>query len=137
MGSTTVPGAVDAVGAATAGGVLLWRFEPFVERSMEASTAHSPWSPGYGLAAQVVPAFGGVYLASRQARIRVPGWSAGGLGAMVGVVLLSLTGVVGFTVVGRIIAALRGMRNRLAGRLVGPLVAGAAAFVDPLVVGPV
>lgn len=167
MESATVPGAVDAVGAFTAGGgpaqavdparlldapgpvraavaflvvllaggVLLWRFEPFVERSMEASTTHPLWSLGYGLAAQVVLAFGGVYLASQLAPIRISGWSAGGLGAIVGVGLLLLAGVVGFTVVGQIVVDRRAPRNRLAGLLVGSLVAGAAAIVDPLVGG--
>lgn len=133
------PGPVRAVavflGVLLAGGALLRRFEPFVERAIDASTARPLRSMAYGLAAHLVVAFAAVYLASQLAGFSVSGRSVGGVGAVLGVGLLLLAGAVGFTVAGQIATGLRGRRRPMVGLVVGALGAAAVALVDPLVGG--
>lgn len=117
---------------AAIGGLLLWRYEPFLDRSIEASMATPLRSIAYGVAAHAVIAFAGVYLASQLTRYGVFGSSgtlvAGGLGAIV----LLLAASLGFTVVGSIIAELGGPWGRWVGLAAGAVIAGLAAFLGPM-----
>lgn len=117
------------------GGALAWRFEPFLERSIDSSRAKPLRSLLYGVAAHAAIAFAGVYLASRLAQIRVSGWNAGAVGALVGLLLFFLAAALGFTVVGVTVVELGWEPRRWAGVVVGALIAGAVAVIDPLVGG--
>lgn len=119
------------------GGALLWRFEPFLERSIDSSRAKPLSSLLYGVAAHAVIAFGGVYLATQLAQVRVAGWSAGGLGILFGVLLLLLAASLGFTVIGATVVELGWEPRRWPGVVVGALIAGAIAVIDPLFGGAV
>lgn len=119
------------------GGALVWRFEPFLERSIDSSRAKPLRSLLYGVAAHAAIAFAGVYLTSRLAQIRVSGWSAGGVGVLVGLLLFFLAAALGFTVVGATVVELGWEPRRWTGVVVGAIIAGGIAVIDPLVGGAV
>lgn len=119
------------------GGALLWRFEPFVDRSIDASTDRPISSMAYGVAAHAVLAFVGIYLASQLGLVVVSGQSLTVVGYWVGFVSLAVAGALGFTVVGGAIVELGWERRRWHGLLVGALIAGGAGLVDPLLGGVV
>lgn len=113
------------------GGLLLRRFEPFLERSVEASMDRPLASVGYGVAAHAVIAFGGVYLANQLTQVPTGGWNAGAVGIAAGMLLVLLAAALGFTVVGSTVAGLWLEGRRWAGPVVGALFAGVAAALDP------
>ena len=113
------------------GGLLVRRFEPFLERSVEASMDRPLASVGYGVAAHAVIAFGGVYLANQLTQAPTGGWNAGVVGVAVGMLLALLAAALGFTVVGSTVAGLWLEERRWAGPVVGALFAGVAATLDP------
>lgn len=113
------------------GGGLLWRFERFLERSIESSRAKPLSSLLYGVAAHAVIAFGGVYLGFQLAQIQVAGWHPGAIGILFGVLLLGLAASLGFTVVGATVVELGWGTRRWPGVVVGALVAGGVAVMDP------
>lgn len=133
------PGPVRAVAAFALvlllGGGLLWRYEPFVERSMDAMLARPLSSIGYGIAAHAVIGFAGFYLASQLTYVDVGGQNAGGIGLLIGGLLVGLAGALGFTVVGAAVLDLWGSGTNWSGLVVGSVVAGVIAGIDPLVAG--
>lgn len=136
---TGTPGALRATAAfllvLVCGAALLWRYEPLVERSMDASMADPVRSTAYGVAAQLVVVFAGVILASKLSQYEVWGVNPAGLGLVLGVLALLLVGSLGFIVVGSTVVELGGQPNRLAGVVVGALIAGVIAVVTPTVAG--
>jgi hypothetical protein len=115
------------------GGTLLWRFEPFVERSVDASMAQPLRSTAYGVAAHVVVVFAGVLLASKLAQYPIAGWNPAGVGLVLGLLVLVLVGSLGFTVVGSTVVELGGQPSRWVGLVVGACLAGGIAVVTPTV----
>lgn len=136
---TGVPGSVRAlvafVGVLVAGGVLLWRAEAFLDRSIRASMARPVVSLGYGVAANAVVAFGAVYVTSQLARLSAFGQSVGLVGVALSLLAVFLTAALGLTVVGSTVVELAWARDHRAGLLFGASVAGVAGLLDPLVGG--
>ena len=130
-----VRGAVAFVLVLLLGGIILWRFGSFLDRAIDASTERPVVSVGYGVAAHVVIAFAGVYLATQLAGAPTGGWDAGVVGIVAGLLLVLLVSALGFAVVGSAVAALWLDGSRWTGLLVGSLLAGGSAAVDPLVGG--
>lgn len=114
------------------GGGLLWRFEAFVDRSIDATMARPLWAVGYGVAAHATIGFAGLYLTTRFAQVDVSGWNAGGIGVLIGALLALLAGALGFSVVGTTLVGLLDDGGPWSGLIVGALVAGAVAVLDPL-----
>lgn len=117
--------------------ILLWRFEPFVDRSIESSTATPLQSVAYGVAAHLVFAFAGVYLGAKLARFSVSGLNAGGLGLALLLALVLAAGALGFTVLGSTIVALRGERSLRQGAVLGALMAGGTMAIGGVAADPV
>lgn len=115
------------------GGTLVWRFEPVVARSVDAAMSRPLRSTAYGVAAHATVAFGGVLLASTFSQLPISGSAL--LGPLLGLVVLLVAGGWGFTVVGGSILERGGTSSRWAGLLVGALIAGGLAVVDPAVAG--
>lgn len=115
------------------GGVLVWRFEPFVDRSVDAAMARPLRSTAYGVAVHAVVAFGGVLLSSNFAQLPIDGRNTAVLGPLLGLVVLLVAGGWGFTVVGASILERWGASNQWAGLLVGAIIAGGITVVDPAV----
>ena len=118
------------------GGLLLWRYEAFVGRSIEASMTRPLSSLGYGAAAHAVIAFAGLYLTTRLAQFVVYGQNVGIVGVLAGVLLVVLAGALGFTVVGSTLVEYGWEPRPWLGLLVGALIAGAAGSLG-LVAGGV
>lgn len=135
------PGPVRAVVAFALvlllGGGLLWRYEAFVDRSIDATMSRPLSSIGYGVAAHLVIAFGAFYLTSQFAKLDVAGVNAGGIGVLVGALLVLLAAALGFTVVGATVGGLWGAGSNWPGLALGALMAGGAAVLDPLLAGVV
>lgn len=108
------------------GCVLVYRHEPFLDRSIDASAERPLASLGYGLAAHAVIAFAAVYLANKLGRYGVLGQDGPLVGLLLGGVLALAAATVGFTVVGVTVAGLRGGRRNELGLALGGLVAAAA-----------
>lgn len=117
------------------GGAIAWRFGPFLARSSEASMERPIASVGYGAAAHAVIVFAGVYLASQLAGVPTGGWNAGVVGVVLGSLVVLLAAALGFTVVGSTVADLWLDGRPWAGPVVGAVLAGGAAAVDPVVGG--
>lgn len=134
-----VPGPIRAVsalvGVLVAGGVLIWRSEAFLDRSIRASMARPLVSLAYGVAANAVIAFGAVYLTSQLARLSAFGQSVGFVGIALTLLVVFLTGALGLTVVGSTVVELAWVRDLRAGLLLGASIAGIAGLLDPLVGG--
>lgn len=113
-------------------GVRRWR-PGLVDRATEAATARPVAALGYGLAAHAVLALAAVYLITQLATVGGLGPAAGPIGAAVGGGFLALAAGLGFTVVGRVVAEVGGLGSRLDGVVVGAVLAGVAASLDPLV----
>lgn len=111
------------------GGVLVWRYEPFVDRSIDASMERPLSSLGHGAAAHAVIVFVGVYLANKFGRYAPLDGTGPLIGLSVGLLLLVGSAAVGFTVVGSTIVELRGDRQRWLGLALGGAIAGAAGAV--------
>lgn len=117
------------------GGVILWRFESLVDRSIDASINRPLSSMGYGVAAHAVLGFVGIYLANQLGQVAVSGQSLMAVGLVVGLVAGAVAAGVGFTVVGSALVELGWERRRWHGLLVGALIAGGAGVVEPLLGG--
>lgn len=137
LGSTVAEtsGAMRAVAAfalvVCLGGVVLWRADSFLDRSIDASMEQPVSSLGYGLAAHAVIAFVGVYLANKLARYGVFGSASSYVGLGVGVALVGVAGAVGFTVVGSTVTDLLAERRGWPGLVLGGVVAAGIAVVAP------
>lgn len=129
--SSAVRAAVAFAAVLLLGGAVLWRYEPFVERSQDASMAQPLRSTVYGVAAHLVVGFAGVILAAKLAQYTVAGWNPAVVGLAVGVALLLAAGSLGFTVVGSTVVELGGGPNRWAGLVVGAGIAGVIAVLSP------
>lgn len=129
---STVRGSLAFLLVLVVGGALRWRFEPFLERSIDSSSAKPLLSLVYGVAAHAVFVFAGIYLASQLAQVQVSGWNAGSIGILFGVLLMGGAASLGFTVVGATIVKHAWAPVRGAGVVVGALVAGGVAVIDPL-----
>lgn len=111
------------------GGLLVSRYEPFVDRSIDASMDQPLSSFGHGVAAHAVIAFAAVYLADKFGRFGVLDGNGPMVGLLVGVLLALAAGTIGFTVVGSTIVELRGDRRHELGLMVGALIASSAVAV--------
>lgn len=111
------------------GGLLLWRYAPFVDRAIESSMARPLSSLAYGVAAHAVIAFGGVYLTNQLAQITMQGQSVGAIGVLVGLLLVLLAAALGFTVVGSTVVSAVWGEQRWYGLVVGACIAGVAGFL--------
>lgn len=133
------PGPVRAlaafVGVLVAGGVLLWRADAFVDRSIRTSMARPLVSLGYGVAANAVIAFGAVYLISQLAQLEAYGQSVGVVGVAVAAAVVLATAALGLTVVGSTVVEFAWRRDHRVGLVLGALVAGAAGLLDVTVGG--
>ena len=114
------------------GAILLWRYEPFVERSIDASMDRPLSSLVYGVAAHAVIAFGGVYLVNQLTNLEAFGWNAGVLGVVAGMLVVLLAASLGFVVVGSTAVEFAWGRSHWYGLAVGALVAGVAGFLGSL-----
>ena len=126
---------VAFVGVLAAGGLLLWRVDPFVDRAIETSMARPLSSLAYGVAANAVIAFGAVYLTNQLAQLEAFGQSVGVVGVLAGLIVVLLAGALGLTVVGATAVELAWYRSHRAGLLLGAVVAGVAGLLEPLVGG--
>lgn len=118
-----------------AGGLLLWRVEPFVDRAIEASMARPLSSLAYGIAANAVIAFGAVYLTNQLAQLEAFGRSVGVVGVAAAALVVLFVAALGLTVVGSTTVELAWQRSLRGGLLLGALVAAVAGLLDPLVGG--
>lgn len=130
------PGPVRGLAAfasvAVLGGTLLWRSEPFVERSIDASMDRPLSSLVYGVAAHAVIAFGGVYLINQLTNLEAFGMNAGAVGVLAGLLVVLLAAALGFTVVGSTAVEFAWGRSHWYGLAVGALVAGVAGFLGSI-----
>jgi len=126
---------VAVVAVLVGGGLLLWRAGPLVARAIETSMARPLSSLGYGVAANAVIVFGAVYLTNQLAQLEAFGGNAGAVGVVAGLVVLALAGALGLTVVCSTVVELAWGRDHRLGVVLGALVAGVAALLDPLVGG--
>lgn len=115
------------------GGVLVRRYDAFLDRSIDASMERPLASVVYGAAAHAVIAFAGVYMATQLARAPTAGWNAGIVGLLVGLLLVLVASALGFTVVGSTVVGYWSGDRRWGGPVVGAALAGVAAAVDPAI----
>ena len=130
-----VRGTVAFVLMLLVGGAIAWRFAPFLDSCVDASIERPLASVGYGVAAHAVIAFAGVYLSTQLAGAPRSEWNAGVLGIFAGLFLVLVASALGFTVVGATIAVIWLDGPEWATPVVGALLAGGSAAVDPLVGG--
>lgn len=117
------------------GAGLLWRYDGLVDRSMDASIGRPLSSLGYGVAAHATIAFFSVYAASQLGPLTLSGRSLGSVGLVLGVIILAVIAALGFTVVGTAVVELGGTRPRWYGLVLGAVIAGLVALIDPLIGG--
>lgn len=139
---TAVAGASSAVRGAAAfvlvlvfGGAFLWRYQPFVERSMDAAMARPLLSTAYGVVAHLVVVLGGVLLASKLSQYPVFGRNPAVVGLLLGALVGLVAAGLGFTVVGSTVVELGGQPSRWVGLVVGALIASGIAVATPAVAG--
>lgn len=129
------PAPARAVGAfvlvSAVGGLLRWRYEPFLDRSIEASMSKPVRAIVYGIAAHAVLAFAGVYLASQLAQSGIFGTNGTLVAGILGGLALLLVGSLGFMVVGSILATLSGSWSPWVGVAAGGTIAGVAGLLGP------
>ena len=113
------------------GGVLLWRFDGFVDRAIDSSMERPAVSTAYGVTAHLCVLFFGVYFFGQVTRLSASGFVVAGAGAAVAIAVLALAGL-GLTVVGARLTELVGERRPWYGLLVGAVL-GAAAWLLPVV----
>lgn len=114
------------------GSMLLWRFGPLVERSLDASLERPLSSLAYGIAAHLTILFFSVYAASQLGRVAPSGSVVAGVGLWAGTVLLAIAAALGFTVVGAAVLEFTWEPRRWYGLLVGAAMAGLAGLVEPV-----
>jgi hypothetical protein len=112
------------------GGLLVLRFGPFVERSIDATRSRPLASTVYGVAAHLVVLFVVFYLGVRLSRFELFGQSTGLLGPAFGVASVLATGALGFTVVGSTVVEVGWAPDRWAGLVVGAGLAGLIAVLS-------
>ena len=113
------------------GGLLLWRFDGFVDRAVDTSMERPAVSTAYGVAAHVCVLFFGVYFFGQVSRLSANGLVVAGAGAAVAVAVVGLAGL-GLTVVGARLTELVGERRPWYGLVVGAAL-GAGAWLLPAV----
>lgn len=133
--SAPVRGLAAFLLVATLGGLMLWRYGSFVDRSLEASMARPLSSLVYGVAAHAVIVFGGVYLTNQLAQVQVQGQNAGAVGVLLGLLFVLLAASLGFIVVGTTVVSVAGEQRHWYGLLVGAGIAGVAGFLGSIVGG--
>lgn len=111
------------------GGLLVLRFGPFLERSIDATRSRPLASAAYGLAAHLVVLFAVFYLGVRLSQFELFGRSTGLLGPAFGVASMLATGALGFTVVGSTVVEVGWAPDRWAGLVVGAGLAGLVAVL--------
>lgn len=114
------------------GGVLVHRHEPFVERSIDATLNRPVASIGYGVAAHLVIGFAGFYLTARLGGVTISGLNPGSIGILVFVLLLLLSGAIGFTVIGGTLVDVWSGGRRWSGPLTGGAIAAGVAVINPV-----
>lgn len=133
------PPEVRAVGVFLAvllgGGALLWRYEPFVDRSVVSSRDRPLVSAAYGVAAHVVILFAVFYLGARLSQFELLGQNTAVLGLVFGAVVVMLVAALGFTVVGATIVELGWGRNPWTGLVVGAGLASGIAVAASTLAG--
>lgn len=131
-----VPGSVRGPAAFVVvlglGAVLLWRYEPLVERSIEASIERPLSSLGYGVAAHLTFIFFSVYAASQLGQVGPSGRAVAGAGIWAGLAVLAVVAALGFTVVGAAVIEFGWGSRRWYGLLLGAAIAGLAGLADPV-----
>lgn len=136
LGAPGVLRAAVAFGAVLIlGGLLRLRAGGFVDRAIDAASAHPLRAMLYGVAAHVVLAFAGVYLATRLSQFALAGVNLAPVGLALGGLLLLGVAALGFAVVGSVVANLVWDRTAWTGLVVGGLIAAGLAGLDPVVGG--
>jgi hypothetical protein len=113
------------------GGLLLWRFDGFVNRAVDTSMERPAVSTAYGVTAHVCVLFFGVYFFGQVTRLSANGLVVAGTAAAVAAAVVGLAGL-GLTVVGARLTELVGERRPWYGLVVGAAL-GAAAWLLPVV----
>jgi hypothetical protein len=111
------------------GGLLVLRFGPFVDRSIDATRSRPLASTAYGVAVHLVLLFAVFYLGARLSGFELFGRSTGLLGPAFGVVSVLVTGAFGFTIVGSTVVEVGWVPDRWAGLVVGAGLAGLIAVL--------
>ncbi|EMA47912.1 hypothetical protein [Halococcus saccharolyticus] len=111
------------------GGVLLWRFDGFVDQSVDSSMERLTVSTVYGVTAHACVLFFGVYFFGQVTRLSANRLVVAGAGAAVAVAVVGLAGL-GLTVVGARLTELVGERRPWYGLVVGAVL-GASAWLLP------
>lgn len=130
-----VRGAIAFAIVLALGAAFLWRFDGVVDRSIDASLDRPLSAMGYGIAAHATVVFAGVYVGSQLGQVSPSGVPLTDFGLWAGVVLFAAAAGLGFTVVGAAVVQIGWERRRWHGLLLGALIAGIAALVNPLVGG--
>ncbi|MEF8830103.1 MAG: hypothetical protein V5A23_01015 [Halobacteriales archaeon] len=108
------------------------RWDSSLDRAIDATMDRPLLSAAYGVAAHLVIAFVGVYLASRLAGAVEAGGIAANVGYMVGVALFLAAAGIGFTVVGAMVADFVVGQYPWSGLVVGASIAGGIALAAPI-----
>lgn len=111
------------------GGVLLYRFDGFVDRSADMSMERPAVSTVYGVAAQGTVLLFGLYLFSQVMRFSTNALVVTVSGVVVAAAVVGLSGL-GLTVVGSLLTELTGKRRPWYGLVVGAAL-GASAWLVP------
>lgn len=114
------------------GGALLYLAEEFVDRSVDASMESPLKSVGYGMVAQGIVVFFGVYAISQVGRIS--GSAVEVVGVALAVFVLALAGL-GFTVVGARLTEIAGERRLRPGVVVGATISAVVWLAPSFVLG--
>lgn len=113
------------------GGALLYRYEGFVDRSVDSSKERLLVSVVYGTIAYGLVGFAAAYLYSQVARLGVGGVAVSTVAvAVVGLAVATLAGL-GFVVVGTLLTELQGQRQPWTGLVVGAAVSAVAWLALP------
>lgn len=119
------------VGVLALGALLVTRWGPVVDRGVAATLDRPAVSIGYGVAAHLVIAFAAVYLGTRVAESSTVSLNPDTVAFGVVAVLVGVTGVVGFTVLGATVLEMWGARPGLAAPVAGALLAALVVALDP------
>lgn len=114
------------------GAAFALRWGSSLDRAIDATMDRPLLSAAYGVAAHLVIAFVGVYLASRLAAAVEGGGTAANAGYLVGAILFLAAAGIGFTVVGVMVARLVGGQYPWSGLVVGASLAGGIALATPV-----
>lgn len=133
------PAPVRAAGSFAAvlllGGVLLYRYAGFVDRSVDAAMERPRVAVLYGLMAFGLVAFTGGYAVSQLARVGVGGSTVPLVGATAAGVVALVLAALGFLVVGTLVTDVRGGRRPGYGLLIGAALSAVGWLLLPPVAG--